>query len=57
MLVALFRACALSLSLPRRACAGRARVGAKPGGRPEGSPSHPGAAGEGKAGRAKDVNL
>ena len=53
---ALFRACALSLSLPRRACAGPVRVGAEPGGKPEGSPSHPGATGEGKAGRAKNVN-
>ena len=56
MLVALFRACALSLSLPWRACAGPARVGAEPGGKPEGSPSHPGATGKGKAGRAKNVN-
>ena len=31
-------------------------MGAEPGGKPEGSPSHPGATGEGKAGRAKDVN-
>jgi hypothetical protein len=56
VLVALFRACALSLSLPRRACAGPACVGAEPGGKPEGLPCHPGATGEGKAGRAKDVN-
>jgi hypothetical protein len=56
VLVALFRACALSLSLSRRACAGPVRVGAEPGVKPEGSPSHPGATGEGKAGRAKDVN-
>jgi len=31
-------------------------VGAEPGEKPEGSPCHPGATGEGKAGRAKNVN-
>jgi hypothetical protein len=31
-------------------------VGAEPGGKAEGSLSHPGATGEGKAGRAEDVN-
>jgi hypothetical protein len=56
VLVAMFQACALSLSPPRRACAGPACAGAEPGGKPEGSPCHPGATGEGKAGRAKDVN-